>query len=178
MDAVSNGGLLQPLVRSVLRVRSGGIWKGVSFQVRPAHVRMRFASAVTGTHDPVGTTFDPGAKKMGKQSLQIGLSSQLRPGVDFSFRRADYEGDSPVLRKIPPALNMPVEFEQTAYIRVGEATPRLSDNAQAQAALWREINSIASETDVANKFVTADEALNLVDYPKYFGFGQALIWQP
>ena len=35
LDTVSNGGLLQPLVRPVLRVRSGGIWNGVSFQVRP-----------------------------------------------------------------------------------------------------------------------------------------------
>ena len=48
MDTVSNDGLLQPLLRSVLRVRSGGIWKGASFQVRPTHVRMRFASVVTG----------------------------------------------------------------------------------------------------------------------------------
>ena len=48
LDTVSNGGLLQPLVRPVLRVRSGGIWKGASFQVRPTHVRMRFASVVTG----------------------------------------------------------------------------------------------------------------------------------
>ena len=34
--------------RLVLRVRSGGIWKGASFQVRPTHVSMHFASAVTG----------------------------------------------------------------------------------------------------------------------------------
>ena len=30
-------------VRLVLRVRSGGFCKGASFQVRPTHVRMRFA---------------------------------------------------------------------------------------------------------------------------------------
>ena len=42
-----NGGLPQPLVRPVLRVRSGSVWKGASFQVRPTYVRMRFASAVT-----------------------------------------------------------------------------------------------------------------------------------
>ena len=47
-DAVSNVGLPQLWVRLVLRVRSGGIWKGASFQVRPTHVSMRFASVVTG----------------------------------------------------------------------------------------------------------------------------------
>ena len=44
----SNVGLLQLSVWLVLRVRSGGIWNGASFQVRPTHVRMRFASVVTG----------------------------------------------------------------------------------------------------------------------------------
>ena len=120
-----------------------------------------------GTHDPVGTTFDSGVKKIGNQPPQLWLSGQLRPRVDFSFRRVDYEDNSLVLMKIPPALNAPVEFERTAYIRVGEATPRLSDNAQAQAVLRRELNSFAWETDVAKQFVTADEVLNLVDYPKY-----------
>ena len=47
-DAVSNGGLPQLWVRLVLRVRSGGIRKGASFQVRPTQVSMRFASVVTG----------------------------------------------------------------------------------------------------------------------------------
>lgn len=121
-----------------------------------------------GTHNPVGTSFDPGLKKMGNQPLQIWLSNQLNPRVDFGFRKIDYEGVALVLMEIPPALNAPVEFERTAYIRVGEATPRLSDNAQAQAALWRELNSFAWETDVAKQFVTADEVLNLIDYPKYF----------
>ena len=121
-----------------------------------------------GTHDPIGTTFDPDVAKMGNQPLQIWLSNQLRPKVDFGFRRVDYEGNSLVLLEVPPALNAPVEFEGTAYIRVGEATPRLSDNVQAQAALWREINSFTWETNVAKKFVTADQVLNLLDYPKYF----------
>ena len=121
-----------------------------------------------GMHDSIGTTFNPEVAKMGNQPLQMWLSNQLRPKVDFGFRRVDYEGNSLVLLEVPPALNAPVEFEGTAYIRVGEATPRLSDNVQAQAALWREINSFTWEMDVAKKFVTADQVLNLLDYPKYF----------
>ena len=78
-----------------------------------------------GTHEPIGTTLDPEVAKMGNQPLQIWLSNQLRPKVDFGFRRVDYEGNSPVLLEVPPALNAPVEFEGTACIRVGEATPRL-----------------------------------------------------
>ena len=121
-----------------------------------------------GTHDPIGTSFDPEIAKVGNQPLQIWLSNQLRPRVDFGFRRVDYEGNNLVLLEIPPALNAPIEFERTAYIRIGEATPRLSDNEQAQAALWREINSFTWETAVAKKYVTADQVLNLLDYPKYF----------
>ena len=121
-----------------------------------------------GSHNPVGTNFDPRLKKVGNQPLQIWLSSQLHPRVDFTFRWVDFEGVSLVLMEIPPALNAPVEFDRTAYIRVGEATPRLSDSTQAQAALWRELNSFAWETDMAKQFVTADEVFNLIDYPKYF----------
>ncbi len=120
------------------------------------------------THNPVGTSFDPGLKKIGNQPLQMWLSRHLHPKVDFQFRKIDYEGVNLVLMEIPPALSAPVEFDRTAYIRVGEATPRLSENTQAQAALWRQINSFSWENDIAKQFVTADDVLRVIDYPEYF----------
>ena len=121
-----------------------------------------------GTHDSIGTSFDPEVAKMGNQPLQIWLSNQLRPRIDFGLRRVDYKGNNLIFLEIPAASNAPIEFERTAYIRVREATPRHSDNEQAQAALWREINSFTWETAVAKKYVTADRVLNLLEYPKYF----------
>ncbi len=131
-----------------------------------------FAHIVWGvedkTHNPIGTSFDPALKKIGNQPLQMWLSRHLHPRVDFSFRRVKYGGVNLVLMEIPPALSAPVEFDRTAYIRVGEATPRLSENTQAQAALWRQINSFSWENDIAKQFVTADDVLRVIDYPEYF----------
>ena len=47
MDTVTSGNMLQPLVRPVLRLHSGSIWKKDSFQVRQTLVGMHFASVIT-----------------------------------------------------------------------------------------------------------------------------------
>ena len=51
--------------------------------------------------------------------------------------------------EIPAATNSPVEFERQAFIRIGSATPRLSDHPERLKALWAKLQPYAWETVAA-----------------------------
>lgn len=76
--------------------------------------------AITGTH------FDPDAVKRHGQPLAFWLAQRLNPDVAFTFQIVAHPEGRLVLLEIPAATTSPVEFERTAYIRIGSATPRLS----------------------------------------------------
>jgi ATP-dependent DNA helicase RecG len=90
-----------------------------------------------GTHAVAGTTFDPDAEKgCGNQPLQIWLTVHLRPNVGFEIRPFDYQGKRVVLFEINPAIDRPVEFNEKAYIRVGNAKTDLSKHPDKERQLW------------------------------------------
>ena len=120
-------------------------------------------------HAVTGTRFEPAAAKHRKQPLEFWLSQMLRPGVAFSFQPIEHPLGRLVLLEIPAATSAPVEFDRTAYIRVGSATPRLADHPEQQKALWDGLRPYAWETGVAKQFVSANEVFDLLDYPSYFG---------
>jgi predicted HTH transcriptional regulator len=76
------------------------------------------------THRIVGTTFDPAATKTKNQPLEMWLFQHLIPKVFFQFKELVVDGKRVVVLEIPAATTSPVEFDRTAYIRVGSATPR------------------------------------------------------
>ncbi len=121
-----------------------------------------------GTHRITGTTFTPDAAKMKGQPLAFSLSQRLSPCPAFEFKEFQHDEGRIVLLLIPAAMGSPVEFERTAHIRVGSATPRLSDHPEKLAALWAKLQSFQWETGHAAEFVTADDVLGLIDYPAYF----------
>ena len=73
-----------------------------------------------------------------------------------------------VLLEVPAAPTAPVEFERTAYDRIGSATPRLADNPDRQRALWDQLRSNAWETGVALPFADEDAVLARLDVESYF----------
>lgn len=119
-------------------------------------------------HAVVGTRFQPDSAKYRRQPLQFWLSQMLQPDVTFSFRTIQYPEGPLVLLEIPAATSAPVEFDKTAYIRIGSATPRLADHPERQRALWNSLRPYAWETGVARQFVSADEVFHLLDCPSYF----------
>lgn len=121
-----------------------------------------------GNHQAVGTTFEPGTQKENNQPLDLWLAQRLQPAIDFRFEVIDYHGTRLVLLTIPAASTAPVEFDRTAFVRIGSATPRLSDHPERLKALWAKLQPYAWETGVAVQFLTGDEVLLKLDYASYF----------
>ena len=124
--------------------------------------------AITGTH------FDPDAVKRHGQPLAFWLAQRLNPDVAFRFQIVDHPQGRLVLLEIPAATTSPVEFERTAYIRIGSATPRLSDYPDRQKTLWGKLQPYLWESGIAAQFLTDDAVLARIDYASYF----ALMDQP
>lgn len=121
-----------------------------------------------GDHAAVGTTFDPGTRRESGQPLDLWLAQRLQPAIDFQFETVDYRGTRLVLLTIPAASTAPVEFDRTAFIRIGSATPRLSDHPERLRGLWAKLQPYAWETGIAAQFLTGDEVLARLDYASYF----------
>lgn len=89
-------------------------------------------------------------------------------GNKFNFKRVDYQSVSLVLLEIPAATSSPVEFDRQAFIRIGSATPRLSDHPERLKALWAKLQPYVWETGIASTFLSGDEVLRRLDYASYF----------
>lgn len=128
-----------------------------------------------GDHAIVGTTFVPAQQSAQQQPLEFWLAQRLRPSVAFSFQTVDHQHGQLILLKIPAATTSPVEFDRTAYIRIGSATPRLADHPERQQALWSKIQAYAWECGIAAQFIAGDDVLGRLDYSSYFDLtGQPL----
>lgn len=128
-----------------------------------------------GDHAAIGTTFQPSSQLQQGQPLELWLAQRLQPAIAFSFKRVDDHGVPLVLLEIPAVTNSPVEFERQAYIRIGSATPRLSDHPERLKALWAKLQPYAWETGIAAQFLSGDEVLARLDYAAYFDLtGQPL----
>ncbi len=84
-------------------------------------------------------------------------------GNKFNFKRVDYQSVSLVLLEIPAATSSPVEFDRQAFIRIGSATPRLSDHPERLKALWAKLQPYVWETGIASTFLSGDEVLRRLD---------------
>ena len=155
----------------------GGLISALSNAARQAD--QHFAYVVWGVRDGdhavVGTSFEPSSQKQKGQPLELWLTQRLQPRIAFSFKTIDYHGAKLVLLEIPAATTSPVEYDRTAYIRIGSATPRLADHPERQKLLWAKLQPYAWETGVAAQFLTGDEVLARLDYTSYFDLtGQPL----
>lgn len=131
-----------------------------------------FAYVLWGVRDAdhltVGATFEPAGQMEQKQPLDLWLAQRLQPAIAFFFRSIDYHGTRLVLLEIPAAATSPVEFDRMAYIRIGSATPRLSDHPERLKALWAKLQPYVWETGVAAQFLSGDEVLARLEYASYF----------
>jgi ATP-dependent DNA helicase RecG len=128
-----------------------------------------------GDHAAVGTRFEPARQLQQGQPLELWLAQRLQPGIAFHFMPVVYQGVPLVLLQIPAAPSSPVEFERQAFVRIGSATPRLSDHPERLKALWSKLQPYAWETGIAAQFLSGDEVLARLDYAAYFDLtGQPL----
>ena len=125
-------------------------------------------------HEVVGTTFDPSSQRMQQQPLEFWLAQRLQPSVSFSFKFVPHPGGRLVLLEIPAATSSPIEFDGCAFIRIGSATPKLSDYPDRLHSLWDRLRPYVWERGVAAQFLSEDEVLGRLDVSGYFKLtGQA-----
>ena len=114
------------------------------------------------------TTFDPSSKTVGNQVFELWLRNKLSPTPAFQFRPVAHQGCQLVLLEIPAATGAPTAFEGVPYIRVGSATPRLTDDPARYQALIEKMRSYAWESGVAESYVAPRDVLDLLDHSSYF----------
>ncbi len=131
-----------------------------------------FAYVIWGIEDYnkriVGTTFNPETKKTGNQVFIMWLTQMLQPRITFEFRTIQHTDGKLILLEIPAALTAPVSFNKSAYIRIGSATPLLSDYPEHYQKLITNLRPYNWEKGVAKSFLTTDEVLKLLNYVAYF----------
>lgn len=116
----------------------------------------------------IGTNFDPNAKRVGGQAFELRLAQMLNPSPAFSFRTVDHPDGRVVILEIPAATLAPIEYKGTAYIRIGNATPKLSDYPARFQKLITNLRPYVWEKGIAKQFLLSDQILELLDYPSYF----------
>lgn len=122
-----------------------------------------------GTHAVIGTEFNPDAKKAaGNQVLPLWLANSLQPSIAFSFRIIDHPQGRVVLLEIPAATGAPVAFNGVAYIRIGSATPKLTDYPERYLQLIERLRPYRWEQGIARQYASGDDVLSLLDYSHYF----------
>lgn len=120
------------------------------------------------SHAVTGTDFNPDTKKKGDQPLPFWLARSLQPSIAFSFRLVPHPQGRVVLLEIPAATGAPVAFNAVAYIRIGSATPKLTDYPQRYQQLIERLQPYRWEQGMARQYVSGDDVLSLLDYSQYF----------
>lgn len=120
------------------------------------------------THDILGTTFDYRRARKGDEELENWLHHVLSPNASFQFDSIVRDGLPLVILQIDPAYANTVDFEHEAYIRVGSYTKKLKDYPSIEADLWSHLGQRPFEEGVARHGLRAEEAIDYLDYPKYF----------
>jgi ATP-dependent DNA helicase RecG len=106
--------------------------------------------------------------KVGDQVFQLWLAQRLQPSIAFSFRVADHPDGRVVILEIPATTSAPVTFNNIAYIRIGNATPKLTDYPERYQKLIEGLRPFSWEHGIARQYASGDEVLELLDYAQYF----------
>lgn len=120
------------------------------------------------THEIVGTSFIPQQTKVGNQGLDLWISTQLDPQVQFYFHTTEMEGKSVVLLEIARAASVPVKFKSVDYIRIDSYKKKLKDYPDTERELWAIFSKKPFETLIAMENVSGDFVLRELDYSSYF----------
>lgn len=121
------------------------------------------------THKVVGTNFNPDSVKASSNTvLQMWLAQHLKPSIAFNFRSIQHPDGMVVLLEIPATSIAPVAYDDIAYVRIGSATPKLTDYPERQQKLITNLRPYVWEKGIAKQFIDSDEVLRLLDYPSYF----------
>ncbi len=125
-----------------------------------------------GSDRLLGTQFRPRETKIGNQELESWLVIHLHSQVDLSIHEGEIDGKWIVIFEITPAMNQPVRFKGTEYIRIGSYTKKLHEFPEKERELWRVFDRTTFERHVALSCVSSDQVVALIDCNAYFDLMQ------
>lgn len=142
-----------------------------------AYYEKSYAYMVWGVHDKtheiVGTKYNQHTLKVGNEEIESWLRKLLSKNAEFEFHAIKMPDSARniqdiVVLIIAKAANQTVTFKKADYIRVGSYTKQLNDYPAMKAQLWDRLRSEKFEDIIAKSDLLAQEALNLIDFAKYF----------
>lgn len=120
------------------------------------------------THEIVGTSFIPQKTKIGNQGLELWISTQLDPQIQFYFHATEIDGYPLILLEIARAHSAPVKFRGVDYIRIDSYKKKLKDFPDTERELWAIFSKKPFEAMIAMDNVSGDFVLRELDYSSYF----------
>lgn len=120
------------------------------------------------SHQIIGTQFNPESETINNQVLQLWLAQRLKPSPSFHFKIINHPQGRVVLLEIPAATSAPIAFNNIPYMRIGSATPKLTDFPERYEKLIESLRPYKWESGIAKQYITGDDVLNLLDYTSYF----------
>lgn len=121
-----------------------------------------------GSHEIVGTKVRLQLEKKGEQELENWLRYLLSKNADFEFYDTEVDGKHVELIRIHKALNEPVAFQKTDYIRSGSYTKKLNEFPTFRAQLWDKLRHSLFE-DVRVKIDQRyEDIIRLLQVDAYF----------
>ena len=120
------------------------------------------------THEIVGTTFNPQKEKINGQGIDLWISTQLNPQVQFYFHSTIIDDKELVLLEVSRAYATPIKFRNIDYIRIDSYKKKLKDYPDTERELWAIFSKKPFESLIAMENISSDLVLRLLDYASYF----------
>lgn len=120
------------------------------------------------THDVVGTNFRYRKCRVGNEELEAWLAKLCSPRIDFSFIEAEYLGKNLVILKLSCAVSQPTSFKGVEWIRIGSNNKKLKDFPDKERELWRRLEKLPIEMQVAAEEVSDNDVINLLNIGEYY----------
>lgn len=124
------------------------------------------------TRNIVGTSFRPHDRKVGAEELENWLLRLLNPRVEFKIHEFEFQGKPIVIFEVKSCRHSPVRFRDIEYIRIGSYNKKLRDYPEKERFLWAQLSAVPFERQHACGHLSADDVVNLIDYPTYFELTQ------
>lgn len=122
------------------------------------------------THEIVGTEYNLQTLKQGQQELESWLRNLLSKNTNFNFYSVTIENKNVGILMIDKIISTTSTFKKTAYIRIGSYTKILNEHPQVESQLWDKLHNNKFEEQSAKQDLTLQDALQYLDYTKYFDF--------
>lgn len=115
----------------------------------------------------IGTQFNPDKEQNNNQIFALQLTKKLKPNTALNFKKIDHPNGRVVLLEIPATTMTPTFFDNIAYIRIGSATPKLTDFPEIHKKLIERLRPYTWEHGTAKQYCLSDDVLRLLDYSAY-----------